>query len=294
MQESKKRLPKAVFVLSAIALLGFKDTGIFVENFSATLNNGIEINYSINDQVKILGEGNSGTTYKVQGQGQEFYVPKNILDAQDQDQDFYVEENATLVDENNNIVRLLFMDEHLECLEDRGDVILAKAKKDGSVGIVEKKALRTSKTPNRQKQNKESKKEETYVPAPLPDGPMADKVIAMSKQYLGRTYVWGDTGKEGFDCSGLVYSVYQDVAKVKLPRTSREMAKVGKTVKKEDLQKGDLLFFNDGKGGTINHVAMYIGNDEMIHASNSQKGVVIDSLDGNYFKNNFTHAQRVL
>lgn len=91
----------------------------------------------------------------------------------------------------------------------------------------------------------------------------AGAVIAEARKHLGKPYKWGATGPARFDCSGLVQYCYKS-AGISLPRTSKEQATVGKKVS-EPYQPGDLLFF----GSPIHHVALYIGNNEYIHAPQS-------------------------
>ncbi len=98
-----------------------------------------------------------------------------------------------------------------------------------------------------------------------------------AKQFLGNPYVWGGTSlTKGADCSGFVLSVFKKY-NVSLPRTSREQANVGKKISASDLQPGDLVFY--AKGGRINHVAIYIGGGQVIHASSPKTGIKISSYN---------------
>lgn len=98
-----------------------------------------------------------------------------------------------------------------------------------------------------------------------------------AKQFLGNPYVWGGTSlTKGADCSGFVLSVFKNY-NVTLPRTSREQAKAGTSINASDLQPGDLVFY--AKGGVINHVAIYIGNGQVIHASSPKTGIKISAYN---------------
>ena len=118
-----------------------------------------------------------------------------------------------------------------------------------------------------------------------------DKAIELLKQQLGKPYVWGDEGPDSFDCSGLVQYIYKNALGINLPRVSYDQSKVGQAVSREDLQPGDLVFFDTMDKGKVSHVGMYIGNNEFIHAANSKKGVIKSTLTG-YYDKKFINARR--
>ncbi|MDY5853793.1 MAG: C40 family peptidase [Bacilli bacterium] len=118
-----------------------------------------------------------------------------------------------------------------------------------------------------------------------------DKAIDLLKQQLGKPYVWGDEGPDSFDCSGLVQYIYKNALGKDLPRVSYDQSKVGQAVSREDLQPGDLVFFDTMDKGKVSHVGMYIGNNEFIHAANSKKGVIKSTLTG-YYDKKFINARR--
>lgn len=125
-----------------------------------------------------------------------------------------------------------------------------------------------------------------------------DKIIGYSKQFLGTRYKWGGTTKRGMDCSGLVFESF-NAHQIYLPRLSRDMAKKGTKIKLRETLKGDLLFFKTGKSrrNAINHVGLVveIKNNAIyfIHATTS-KGVIISSLNDDYWLNSFVEVRRVL
>lgn len=99
-------------------------------------------------------------------------------------------------------------------------------------------------------------------------------IVEYAKQFLGNPYVWGGTSlTKGTDCSGFVMSVYKHFG-ITISRTSRAQAKDGTKITADQLQPGDLIFYADSSG-TINHVAMYIGGGQVIHASNERTGIKI-------------------
>ena len=127
----------------------------------------------------------------------------------------------------------------------------------------------------------------------------ANSVYDQSKQYLrqqgstltdycvswvGTPHVLGGKSRQGTDCSGFVYNVYKDVYDIELPRRSQDMEKeVDILSSKNKLREGDLVFF--GKSN-VNHVGIFLNEDNFIHASTS-KGVIVSSLEEKYWKNNF-------
>lgn len=96
-----------------------------------------------------------------------------------------------------------------------------------------------------------------------------------AKEFLGNPYVWGGTSlTKGADCSGFVLSIYKKYG-ISLPHSSRAQANCGTKITLAEAQPGDLIFY--GKGQTINHVAIYIGGGQVIHASSPKTGIRISN-----------------
>ena len=102
---------------------------------------------------------------------------------------------------------------------------------------------------------------------------------------VGDPYVWGASGPNAFDCSGLTQYAYS-AAGVSLPHSSRSQSGMGQAVSRDQLQPGDLLFYYS----PTSHVAMYIGNGQMVHASTAGKPVQVVSFNS---MGGFTHARRI-
>ena len=124
----------------------------------------------------------------------------------------------------------------------------------------------------------------------------ASKVISYAKKLLGKPYVWGAQGPNGFDCSGFTYYVFKNSAGITLPRTSSAQSKYGKSVSKSNLKAGDLIFFDTvgPNNGAVTHVGLYIGNGQFIHAASGQGKVVINNLNSSYYVKAYVNARRVL
>lgn len=140
---------------------------------------------------------------------------------------------------------------------------------------------------------KEVKELNEFKRVAAPNSSIAARVISSAENKLGSTYVYGDTGKEGYDCSGLVYSIYCNELGISLPRSSASQSTFGKQVSKSDLQEGDLVFFNT-TGNGVSHVGIYIGGGKFIHASSGQGKVMTSSLDEGYYEDRYVNATRVL
>lgn len=123
----------------------------------------------------------------------------------------------------------------------------------------------------------------------------ARMLINAAKQNLGKPYVWSTEGPESFDCSGFTRYLYKTIAGIQLPRESIDQSKspLGKDVDLYNLQPGDLLFFDTEGNKLVNHVGMYIGNGEFIHASQKFEEVIISPVEG-FYLNGFISAKRFL
>jgi peptidoglycan DL-endopeptidase CwlO len=99
-------------------------------------------------------------------------------------------------------------------------------------------------------------------------------IVDYALKFVGNSYVWGGTSlTHGADCSGFVQAIYADFG-YNIPRTSRDQAVgAGKKVSESDLLPGDLIFYANSSG-TVNHVAMYIGNGKIVQAANSRQGII--------------------
>lgn len=106
---------------------------------------------------------------------------------------------------------------------------------------------------------------------------LRNKMVNYGLQFVGNRYGWGGNDPHtGADCSGFVKYVYSHVAGITLPRTSREQARQGTPIKSSQMRPGDLIFYANG-GGTVNHVAMYIGNGQIVHAASRRSGIKIST-----------------
>ena len=103
------------------------------------------------------------------------------------------------------------------------------------------------------------------------------KVATYAKKFIGNPYVWGGTSlTNGADCSGFIQSVFKKFG-YSVPRTSKEQAKVGTKVSQKNIKPGDIVSY--AKSGTVNHVAIYVGNGRVVHASNPKDGIKLSNYN---------------
>ena len=121
-------------------------------------------------------------------------------------------------------------------------------------------------------------------------------IIDYAKTFQGTRYKFGGTTDAGMDCSGLVYTAFQK-ENITLPRISRDMATKGILISFKDIEEGDLVFFKTSSRNTINHVGLVVeakrGEVKFIH-STTRAGVIISSLDEDYWKKAFVEVRRVI
>ena len=179
----------------------------------------------------------------------------------------------------------------------------SKVKVSGKEGYIssallsdkKKETSRAAETTRKKTEETESKKEETTSTAntelttSVASGKGAD-VVETAKKYIGSKYVYGGSGPNSFDCSGFTSYIFKQYG-VNLNRTAAGQYSNGTAVSKSNLQPGDLVMF--GKSG-INHVGIYIGGGQMIHAANASRGVTTDTINSGYYYTNYVGARRVM
>lgn len=119
------------------------------------------------------------------------------------------------------------------------------------------------------------------------------EVIMSALSLKGTPYKYGGSSPQtGFDCSGFVQYVFKQSVNLSLPRNTFAQSQIGKAVAKQDLQAGDLVFFNTVKNA-ISHVGIYVGDNRFIHAPNAKGQVRIESMEKGYWAQKFSGAQRL-
>lgn len=119
-----------------------------------------------------------------------------------------------------------------------------------------------------------------------------DKLISLAKSKLGSSYEPTKTGPDHFDCSGFVYYVFTNIG-ISIPRTSIDQSESGKKLTREELEKGDILFFDTYERNHVNHSGIYLGDGKFIHSSSGKAyGVIISDLDKGFYLEKFRWGVR--
>jgi cell wall-associated NlpC family hydrolase len=114
-----------------------------------------------------------------------------------------------------------------------------------------------------------------------------EELLKTADSFVGVPYLWGGTSPNtGFDCSGLSMTVYQ-LNGLDLPRSSREQYETGSPVGRNDLLKGDLVFFATSGKDKVAHVGVYVGDGRFIHAAGRGKNIRVDHLSSSYYKKRY-------
>lgn len=119
------------------------------------------------------------------------------------------------------------------------------------------------------------------------DAERGRRVVAIAKKHVGAPYRWGGSSPAGFDCSGFVRYVYAQVG-VSLPHNAAKQYRLGTPVSRDNLQPGDLVFFD-----RLRHNGIYVGNGRFIHSRQTGKRVAIARLDGEWYSDHFAGARRL-
>lgn len=347
MSTKKHKLPFAIAGVCIIGLIGFKDTGIFVKDFTAIDKEEAQISFEKHEEVKVFREDSEG--YLVQKNGVVHNIPMDaMIRTSRKTENYNVINDISMTDKPiaGNNVKTLKKGEIVEILSYQGDYGIFKAE-DGTQGyikftdvevVVEDKIsygiskvdkvikneeayytlvkgesvfIRDFKDNNYiivDKEGKEFKVKEDYIqlrrkremvsrgtaPTAPNRGETVTKVVEAAYKNIGKSYVHAGIGPNGFDCSGLTYSIYLNELGIKLNRSSRDQVKNGVEVSRKDLIPGDLVFFRTSGTG-IGHVGLYIGDGNMIHASSGQNRVMITNInESKYYNTRYVGGRRII
>lgn len=163
-----------------------------------------------------------------------------------------------------------------------------KVNYDGKEGYISKTLVTEGEPPASATSSRSQEEPRTCASASV----SGSDVVQVAESYYGSRYVSGGSSPSGFDCSGFTQYVYGKCGKT-ISRTSYTQANEGTAVSKSELQPGDLLLFHYYGSSSIGHVGIYVGDGKFIHAANSNRGVVYDSITSGYYAENYAGARRL-
>lgn len=117
-------------------------------------------------------------------------------------------------------------------------------------------------------------------------------IISLAESCIGVRYLYGGSSMSGFDCSGFVRFIYLEIFNITLPHRSYEQARLGNRVSSSNIDVGDIICFDWSRNGTVDHVGLYIGGGEYIHASSSRGRVVRSTVD--FSRNPIVTIRRII
>lgn len=119
-----------------------------------------------------------------------------------------------------------------------------------------------------------------------------EKFLMTLISYLGTPYKFGGNSRKGIDCSAFTKLIFQESLNLELPRSTLEQIKIGKPVNRDNLEFGDLVFFNTRRRQNPGHVGIYLWDNYFVHAS-TKYGVIVSSMSSGYYDRRFVGARRI-
>ena len=235
-----------------------------------------------NDACEILSKTDDGKWYKIESGDVTGYVSSEYIltgqEAKDRGRE-EAQKRVIIETETLNVRSEPSVDsdiwdladgyETYDVVEDLGDWI--EIELDSSTGFVSAEYVRVKYTLNRAVKFTQEEIEAMEAQS------LRGRVVSYALKWLGGKYVWGgSTLGKGVDCSGFTKEVYENFG-IYMSHHSGTQASEGKKISRSQLRKGDLVFY--AKGGRINHVAIYIGNNQVVHARSAKRGICITDMD---------------
>ncbi len=193
---------------------------------------------------------------------------------------------------DSEIIAQISQNTAVEVISDEGG--WAKVKVNGKEGYIASNLLSDKKTEvtTSSRGSNETRKPNTENKTTTSTPGKGATVVETAKKYIGYSYKYGASGPTSFDCSGFTSYIFK-LHGVSLSRSAKQQYGNGTAVSRSDLQPGDLIMFGPSASG-INHVGIYIGGGQIVHAANPSRGVTIDTINSGYYNNNYVGARRVI
>ena len=182
-------------------------------------------------------------------------------------------DEQTAVNENKKVVTIIHLDENGNLLEE--DKQTATEETESSEETTDKEEANADEADSDEEEAAESEADEAELEAAIEvENDLRSEIVTYALQFVGNRYKYGGTNPNtGVDCSGFTSYVMRHAAEVELPHSSGGQSRMGRQVSSSEMRPGDIICYGSGK--RINHVALYIGNGQIVHASTERTGIKV-------------------
>ena len=191
----------------------------------------------------------------------------------------FADETTAAVKEDKMVVRIIHLDENGNPLEE--DKQTATEETEGSEETTDKEEAKADEAEADSDEEEAAEAEADEAEAELEaaievENDLRSEIVTYALQFVGNRYKYGGTNPNtGVDCSGFTSYVMRHAAEVELPHSSGGQSRMGRQVSSSEMRPGDIICYGSGK--RINHVALYIGNGQIIHAASRRSGIKIST-----------------
>ena len=278
----------SILIVGLMSISGLKGRGIFVEDFIAQRVDNTEISFREGETVNILAERDRD--YILEKNSKKCYIPKDIVLKLEKDLEDGKSEKAITIGTAQVNKTIKGNKKYYVLL--KGEPVIIINFSNGKFTIVDEEGNEFE-VPKDCINLRNSRYTSSRAGCITKRTSKINAVVSNAYKALGSPYKHGGTGKGGYDCSGLTYSLYLNHANIKLNRSSKDQVKDGVAVKKSELVPGDIVLFR-ASGSGIGHAGLYIGDGKMIHASSGSRKVIVTPIDQNWYKKRYVTARRIL
>lgn len=186
----------------------------------------------------------------------------------------FADETTAAVKEDKMVVRIIHLDENGNPLEE--DKQTATEETESSEETTDKEEANADEAVAEADSDEEeaAEAEEELEAAIEVENDLRSEIVTYALQFVGNRYKYGGTNPNtGVDCSGFTSYVMRYAAEVELPHSSGGQSRMGRQVSSSEMRPGDIICYGSGK--RINHVALYIGNGQIVHASTERTGIKV-------------------
>ena len=184
----------------------------------------------------------------------------------------FADETTAAVKEDKMVVRIIHLDENGNLLEE--DKQTATEETESSEETTDKEEANADEAVAEADSDEEEAAEAELEAAIEVENDLRSEIVTYALQFVGNRYKYGGTNPNtGVDCSGFTSYVMRHAAEVELPHSSGGQSRMGRQVSSSEMRPGDIICYGSGK--RINHVALYIGNGQIVHASTERTGIKV-------------------